>query len=82
MKTIRVTKAQLDKMIDQICNDGDWEDGPFETANALGFSGFAGGLDHVEHNTWSLKIIDRGVSGSGYERDNSTKFVVPVKERK
>ena len=81
MRTIRVTKQELDQMIDQICDDGDFEDGPYETAFALGFPGFAGGVDHVERGQWSLKIIDRGVSGSGYERDNSTKFVVPVKNR-
>ena len=82
MRTIQVTKEQLDKMIDQIENDGDYTDGKFETANELGFEGFAGGLDHTQSDEWTLKIIDRGMSSGSYVHDNSVKFVVPLNDRK
>ncbi|MBT9167547.1 MAG: hypothetical protein DDT19_00885 [Syntrophomonadaceae bacterium] len=82
MKKINVTKEQLCRLKRQmLSSDGILGTGSYEMAWKLGWPGFAGGLDHIRHTLWSLTIVDRGVSGSGYVRDNTTEFVVPVEER-
>ena len=80
MKVIKVTKNQLDEIIGKAEGTIDWEVGPYEAAMEAGFHGFAGGLDHTVITDWSYTMIDRGVSGNRI-RDNSTKFIVPVKDR-
>jgi len=83
MKVINVTAQQLREIHDCIEHPADAGfEGPFSAALAYGFSGFAGGLDHVEYRPWSLDLIDRGLSGWGRAKDRSTRFAVPTKERK
>lgn len=84
-QVIKVTKNQLEEIRD--CLEGGldaWErhgyfginGGDFCAACYYGFPGFAGGLDHVERSERSITIVDRGMSGAGGYRDNTTKFVV------
>ncbi len=85
MKTARISKQKLDGIYRQM-NGNDFDvskmEGPYDKAFEAGFLGFAGGLDHIEKSRWALKIIDRGISGaSGGFRDNTIKFMVPVKWR-
>ena len=54
----------------------------YAAAEEYGFLGYCGGEDHIEVRPWSILFVDRGLSSSGITRDNTTKFVVSVKDRK
>ena len=74
MIKIRVTAEQLKEIFD--CLESRQE--PYDAAFRYGFRGFTSGEDHVEIRAWSLIIVDRGCNG----RDNTTKFYVPLGDRK
>lgn len=81
MKKINVTSAQL-RSIRDCLRDPQSSDGPYSKACEHGFTGFAGGIDHVIDRPWSTTLVDRGVNGAGGDyRDNSTKFVVQMSDR-
>ena len=81
MIKIDVTAKQIKEISD--CLDGYVADmGPYAAACEYGFPGFCGGEDHIEVSPWSIILVDRGLSGCGRTRDNTTKFVVPMKDRK
>jgi len=71
---IEVTKKQLEEIRDCL-NGHHGIDGDFCAAMHYGFTGFTGGLDHVEETATSIRLVDRGVYSAGINRNNTTTFV-------